>query len=205
MSIPVRQAGLTQHPGILVVRRNASPSNRFASFTERSERTVHMPIEAGILVHEQIEVVGITEPEIVSMESGTTVQIERCFGGGERAQDSILQGVQDLLVVVVGFVYSVPARTRAQSRLIVSGVNSVRTSSTVSAVTIRYHTASFEASARTVPVCRDGPPVRDGRVVPRLQPPAGSGSPTRSFSQYGQIPVVHILSVVPIGEAAKVM
>ena len=41
-------------------------------------------------------------------------QIGRCFAGGERAQHSILQGVQGLLVIGVGFVHSAPARTGAK-------------------------------------------------------------------------------------------
>ena len=65
-------------------------------------------------------------------------------------------------------------------------------------------TASSAASARTVPVCRDGRPVHDDRAAPEPPPPPGSDSPIRSYSQCGSIPDHPLqVSVLPIGGAAK--
>ena len=137
------------------------------------------------------------------MKSGTTGQIERCFASGERAQHSILQGVQGLLVVGVGLVHSAPARAvarAAQSSLESTGFGLHRASAPLR----HAATASSAASARTVPVCRDGRPVHDDRAAPEPPPPPGSDSPIRSYSQCGSIPDHPLqVSVLPIGGAAK--
>ena len=49
-------------------------------------------------------------------------------------------------------------------------------------------TASSAASARTMPVCRDGRPARDDHAVPPPRPRDGSGSPIRSFARCGLVP-----------------